>query len=61
MEVRIWKRYGSSTKTDSGESLWVCPVCGRGMHVCAMNMPKGKGLYYQCPDCKLPLKYPWEQ
>ena len=58
MEKMVWKKMTENAVTQGGDPVWVCPICGRGLHVNGIEHSDNKD---KCPDCSIPLRYPWEK
>ena len=58
MERKLWPQLNKNEKmSDDTDVVWICPVCNRGLHMCRRITSDNK---HNCPDCKIPLSYPWE-
>lgn len=59
MEQKVWQAMEGVTSNDyTGNTIFICPVCNRGLHMCSKTTTES--IRHMCPDCHIPLIYPWE-
>ena len=59
MEQKIWQAMAEASPKDyTGDTVFICPVCNRGLHMC--NRTASESMHHICPACHIPLIYPWE-
>lgn len=44
--------------TEGGDTVWKCPICGKGKHV--YGIEHLSNYTHKCSDCGALLIYPWE-